>query len=201
MTAIENFVQLCLTQKGYPYKWGGKASPTNSDPKGNLDCSGLVEWAAGRAGQPLTGGSWQQLETCQKAGLQISVAQAIVTRGALLFIPANGADHVAVSLGDGMTIEARGAAWGIGSWPAAGRFQSAALVPGFNYPKGNAVTTAPARLVRDPSTQRVYLQTLGNGHLWWIPDTTPDLAQEETAFGQPENYSPAYLKTFPGYLP
>lgn len=177
MTDIEEFVRLCLTQKGYPYKWGGKASPANPDPKGNLDCSGLVEWATGRAGQPLAGGSWQQLATCQKAGLQIPVTQAISTRGSLLFIPANGADHVAVSLGDGTTIEARGAAYGIGSWPAAGRFQSAALVPGFDYTakqRGNP----DMLLIQAQGDTAIYL-VLGDGTVH-VP-TPPDVQKLSVA--------------------
>lgn len=181
MTDIEEFVRLCLTQKGYPYKWGGKADSANPDPKGNLDCSGLVEWASGRSGHPLTGGSWQQLATCQKVGLQIPVTQAIATRGALLFIPANGAEHVAVSLGDGTTIEARGAAYGIGSWPATGRFfQSAAMIPGFDYtPKQRG--NPDMLLIQAQDDTAIYL-VLGDGTVH-VP-TPPDV-QKLTAAGIP----------------
>jgi cell wall-associated NlpC family hydrolase len=69
------------------------------------------------------------------------VNEAMHTRGALLFVGDGqgvGRDaitHVAWSLGDGTTIEARGKAWGVGCWPSANRFDFAALVPGVDYTK------------------------------------------------------------------
>jgi cell wall-associated NlpC family hydrolase len=38
--------------------------------------------------------------------------------------------HVAISLGDGRTIEARGRKWGVGTWEAGNRFEYAAVIPG-----------------------------------------------------------------------
>ena len=38
--------------------------------------------------------------------------------------------QVAISLGDGRTIEARGKSYGVGSFDAGNRFQYAAVVPG-----------------------------------------------------------------------
>ena len=61
------------------------------------------------------------------------------TPGALLFsfssepVPGGGRPnhaHVAISLGDGRTIEARGKSYGVGTFNAANRFQWAAIVPG-----------------------------------------------------------------------
>jgi hypothetical protein len=71
-----------------------------------------------------------QLPHCRQKGTIIPLEQAIRTRGALLF--ANG--HVAISLGDGRTIEARGRAYGVGIFNARGRsFHTGALIPGMKY--------------------------------------------------------------------
>jgi len=61
------------------------------------------------------------------------VSTARATRGALLFRidegPSN--DHVAISLGDGKTIEARGAAYGVNVFSVAGRrWTHGGLIPG-----------------------------------------------------------------------
>jgi peptidoglycan hydrolase-like protein with peptidoglycan-binding domain len=135
-TDVEELVQLLLTQDGGRYQFGGKVAGSVADPKAEdlgMDCSGFIAWATTRLGHPLIGGSWQQLDSCREAGLSLAVSTAISTRGALLFIPANGTDHVALSLGNGYTIEAHDTADGIGSWPAAGRFSAAAKIPGFTY--------------------------------------------------------------------
>lgn len=106
------------------------------------DCSELVQSACALAGVTVPDGSWLQYQACERASTVCSVAEAVATRGALLFRfstdpnspgrPANA--HVAWSLGDGTTVEARSHAMGIGSWPAAGRgWTHAALIPGVGY--------------------------------------------------------------------
>ena len=58
----------------------------------------------------------------------ISVESAIATRGALLVRGPNG--HIAISLGNGWTIEARGKAYGVGIFPANGRaWTTGAIIP------------------------------------------------------------------------
>jgi cell wall-associated NlpC family hydrolase len=136
MLPIEPLIQLLLTQIGGRYVYGGKASSTVADPKAHgygMDCSGFVSWATGRQGRGLLGGSGEQYAECLRDGLGITVDQGIATRGAILVIPANGAEHIAVSLGDGRTVEAHDTAEGIGIYPATGRFNGAALIPGFDY--------------------------------------------------------------------
>lgn len=74
-----------------------------------------------------------QRNTCKQAGTLIDVAQARGTRGALLFRIDEGAggDHVAISLGNGQTIEARGTAFGVNVFPAGDRpWTHGGLVPG-----------------------------------------------------------------------
>jgi len=86
----------------------------------------------------------------KQRGSTMSVEEALHTPGALLFrlspqgrqgSPTN--EHVAISLGDGRTIEARGKQYGVGSWSAENRFTHAAAIPGVTG--GNAgATTVPS---------------------------------------------------------
>ena len=97
---VEEFVRLCLSRTGTIYGFGAEASKADPNPR-RLDCSELIEWAAARAGIPgVPDGSAAQIN----AAIGISVEQAINTRGALLYQPG----HIAVSLGNGRTIEASG---------------------------------------------------------------------------------------------
>jgi cell wall-associated NlpC family hydrolase len=134
----QTFVQSALAQAGDPYVWGASASPTDPNPTA-FDCSELVRWAGKRAGVDLPDGSWLQYLSLKQQGATIPVAQALQTPGALLFsfssepVPGGGRPshaHVAISLGDGRTIEARGRKYGVGSFDAGNRFQYAAVVPG-----------------------------------------------------------------------
>jgi cell wall-associated NlpC family hydrolase len=134
----QTFLQNALAQAGDPYVWGASASPTDPNPKA-FDCSELVKWAAKRAGVDLPDGSWLQYLQLQQQGATIPVQQALQTPGALLFsfsqepTPGGGRPahaHVAISLGNGRTIEARGRSYGVGSFDAGNRFQYAAVIPG-----------------------------------------------------------------------
>lgn len=137
---VEAFVSLALQQAGKKYVWGASGPNT-------FDCSGLVQWVVGqltardaagfaverdandrRGDFPKPVGS--QLAICRSAGAIMTVQQAIATRGALLIRGPN--EHIAISLGNGKTIEARGKAYGVGSWDATGRnWTTGGWVPGF----------------------------------------------------------------------
>lgn len=112
--ARERMVQWALAQAGKPYIWGG------SGPSG-FDCSGLVQEATRAAGKVLVKPSKSQWATCVNAGRTISVDGALRTRGALLFRMSGDPTHVAISLGNGSTIEAMGTAYGVGVFSAADR--------------------------------------------------------------------------------
>jgi hypothetical protein len=120
---IDRFVALALQQAGKTYRFGAEASPSDPNPRA-FDCSELVEWCAARVGisPKVPDGSAAQKAHCKS----ISVAQAIKTKGALLFLPG----HVAISLGNGKTIEAMNPTNGVRQGNAAGRFSSAGLIPG-----------------------------------------------------------------------
>lgn len=106
--ARERMVRWALSQAGKRYVWGGNG------PDG-YDCSGLVQQATSYAGKTLPKPSASQWAACQRAGRTISVKGALGTRGALLFrIGVGEYNHVAISLGNGSTIEARGTGYGVG---------------------------------------------------------------------------------------
>jgi cell wall-associated NlpC family hydrolase len=134
----QTFLQNALAQAGDPYVWGASANPADPNPKA-FDCSELVRWAAQRAGVDLPDGSWLQYLQLKQQGATIPVAQALQTPGALLFsfshepTPGGGRPsqaHVAISLGNGRTIEARGRSYGVGSFDAGNRFEYGAVIPG-----------------------------------------------------------------------
>ena len=104
-----------------------------------IDCCELVAWAAGEVDLPVADEAHVLFLDMDTAGALIDVRRAIETPGALLFgfseRPVRGADppataRVAISIGDGTVIEARGSSDTIGVFPASGRFEAAALIPG-----------------------------------------------------------------------
>lgn len=125
---VDRFVALCLQQAGKSYVYG--ANPDSDSPNpASFDCSSLVQWAAIRTGIPdPTRTTHTQLAKIRAAGRTITVQQAINTKGALLF--GHQVEHVAVSLGNGKTIEAMNSQAGVRQGDAAGRFGSAGLLVG-----------------------------------------------------------------------
>jgi cell wall-associated NlpC family hydrolase len=126
---IGRFVALALQQAGKRYVFGAEAAASDPNPRA-FDCSELVEWSAARVGisPKVPDGSAAQLAHCKSKGTLISVQQGITTKGALLFMPG----HVAISLGNGKTIEAMNPSAGVKQgnannrgWTAAGRIPGA----------------------------------------------------------------------------
>ncbi len=92
----------------------------------------------------LEGTAEYQYMQLKRMNHDIPVEQALRTKGALLFyfssepsggLPA-GQAHVAISLGDGRTVEAKGTKYGVGEWSAKHRFNFAATVPGISDESG-----------------------------------------------------------------
>ncbi|MDX2015677.1 MAG: NlpC/P60 family protein [Myxococcaceae bacterium] len=118
----QEFLRQALSQNGNRYVFGAEASPSNANPAA-LDCSELVEWAAARAGVRFPDGSANQID----AARPMPVEQALRTPGALLYRPG----HIAISLGDGRTIEARNRNAGVGIFDANNRgWTRAGTIPG-----------------------------------------------------------------------
>lgn len=141
MTHIEDVLLFAISDSGARYVFGAEASIRDNHPD-KIDCSELVEWSSGKAGvQPtVPDGSFNQYAHCQNHNTVISVTRALHTRGALMFITgSNGViHHVVFSLGDGTTMEAKGAAYGVGMFSAytssgKPRFDKAGLIPGVDY--------------------------------------------------------------------
>src|SRR4051812_15326590 len=119
MTAyVDGLLAVLTAQRGDRYSFGAEASWTDPNP-GAFDCSELVEWGCRRIGltPPMPDGAAAQLDHCRDHKTATTVAVALALRGALLFRigagPQLGENHVAVSLGGGRTIEARGKAYGV----------------------------------------------------------------------------------------
>ncbi len=162
MVNVETVVQLALAQKGDQYVPNAQNDPANPDPT-QWDCSELVRWACARAGvQPtMPDGSWIQQRWCKSNGGLLTVEQAMATRGALLFNHRDAAGnpvdpgatcppkaHVAISLGDGTTIEAMGTAYGVKIGQAnTSRFTAGGLIPGCVYGAAPAPTPTPTPAV------------------------------------------------------
>lgn len=141
---LRTFLDSAQAQDGDHYVWGADPSASDADPNA-FDCSGLVHWAAGRAGVDLPEGSWNQYLALQHKGATISVEQALHTPGALLFTfstqPTAGGGrpaeaHVAISLGNGHTVEAQSTQTGVGEFEAGHRFNYAAVIPGISQGTG-----------------------------------------------------------------
>lgn len=107
-------VAFALAQRGDQYEWGGNGPS-------EWDCSGLVQGATAAAGHQLTKPSASQASAVAAAGKGMSIETAIRTRGALLFRMGSPYNHVAISLGNGQTIEAMGEAYGVCIGSAHGR--------------------------------------------------------------------------------
>lgn len=139
MVTGRDLVALLLTQDGDRYIFGVEVSASDSNPAA-FDCSELIEWGAARLGVTprVPDGSWLQARHAHG----ISIPEAIRTGGGLLFRfssspflggrPASA--HVAVSQGNGRTIEARSSTHGVGQFSAVGRgWTHAGLLPGITY--------------------------------------------------------------------
>lgn len=143
---VEQVLAKAFPFRGQPYRFGAELSLTGPESVGPVDCSELFQVAGARAGvvPPIPDGAFYQWRHCVNHGLGLPVAEAAKIRGALLFVGDGSGvgreaiTHVAVSLGDGSTFEARGVAWGVGSWPVANRFDFAGLIPGVSYQKSTA---------------------------------------------------------------
>lgn len=156
---LRTFLDSATAQDGDVYVFGAQADVDDADPD-QFDCSDLVRWSAGRAGVDLPDGSWRQYLALKAQGLVIPVEEAVGTPGALLFNfpwePVEGEGrpgnaHVAISMGDGRTIEAMNPTKGVLFAQASERrFNFAAVIPGISDGTGAAPAPAPVAPAVEP---------------------------------------------------
>ena len=86
MAHIEDVLLNAIAQSGDEYVFGAAVDFKDTDPE-EFDCSGLVQWSChqARVSPAMPRGSWIQATHCHTHKTDISVAEAIKTRGALLF--------------------------------------------------------------------------------------------------------------------
>lgn len=77
------------------------------------DASGFIEAATTAVGKPLTAPGVVQWAESGRVGARIAVSRALGTRGALLYAADPQGPQIAVSLGNGSTVEANGRAYGV----------------------------------------------------------------------------------------
>ncbi|MGD9798691.1 MAG: NlpC/P60 family protein [Acidimicrobiia bacterium] len=158
MVHIEDVLVQAIAQRGDRYVFGSETSPLDPDPT-TFDCSELVQWSCLRAGIDPTvpDGAYFQWRDTTERGIVLPVEEGLRARGALLFsgsgqgVGREAITHVAWSLGDGTTIEARGSRWGVGTWAATGRFRFAGLLAGVDY--GPRPPAWPHEFVEDEMRQ------------------------------------------------
>lgn len=141
-----------IDARGGRYVFGAKG------PK-NYDCSGFTYAGVTGIGLPFEHGSKQQYDYCRRKGTLTSVNEALRTPGRLLFrIGVTPVNHVAVSLGNGSTIEAHSSKTGIGVFGGAAnrRWTHGARVPGIGAPQSaKALMLAIVAAIR-AAKRRVY---------------------------------------------
>jgi hypothetical protein len=152
----QEIVQTARKHKNEKYVLGSKAPLANKDWKGPWDCAEFVSWCAYQAYQiiyavrpanPVSGESYSGwwFDDGKKVGIDIPVEQAIATEGAILvrkpnYSPNLKIGHVAISLGDGGTIEAKDKANGVLEVKGASNrpWSLGILLPGVKYKAGAA---------------------------------------------------------------
>ncbi len=141
-TQVQQMIAHAMDQVGDQYVFGAEVSETDPDPS-VWDCAEFTQWSAYQVGAEIPGSSFEQYLDLKAKGLVIPVEQGINTPGALLFHfssepqPGGGRPsqaHVALSLGDGTTVEAQSEEVGvIVDDNADSRFEYAALLPNVDY--------------------------------------------------------------------
>lgn len=136
--AVQHMLDAGMAQVGDQYVWGVDTDPDDPDPS-KFDCAEFTQWTAHQVGIDLDGASYLQFLQLKAQGLLIPVEQAENTPGAILFHfssePVEGGGrpssaHVALSLGNGKTVEAASTREGVVSKDAGDRFNYAAVLPG-----------------------------------------------------------------------
>ena len=107
----------------------------------SFDCSELTKWAAARSGRDDSRRRRASVRVAQGTGRHDDGAAGAADAGRVARSTSRGEPqpglggeppvaHVAISLGNGKTIEAKGHAYGVGVFEAGDRFNYAGMIPG-----------------------------------------------------------------------
>ena len=172
-------VELAARHLGEAYVWGARVPMANAGWRGPWDCAEFVSWCVFHATGVLYGtepkdplladaytGWWEK--QARADGAEVAVELAARTPGAVVLrIPASGrTGHIAISDGQGGTIEAHGQADGVSRHPISGRiWDTGVLVPGVTYfasespvlvaPPSGSVLRVTSPLTRGPTVRAV----------------------------------------------
>ena len=149
--AVQHLIDVAMAQVGDDYVFGANVAETDPDPQ-VWDCAEFTQWSAYQVGAEIPGSSFEQYLDLKAKGLLIPVEEGMNTPGALLFHfssepePGGGRPsqaHVALSLGEGRTVEAQSEDVGVITDDAGGRFEYAALLPNVDYAGAGDDQTLP----------------------------------------------------------
>lgn len=113
---LGDFTLKMLAREGMEYEWGGTSAKTG------FDCSGIINRIMTNAGYE---NYPRHSSAIYEHSKKIPLEKAIKTRGAILYTEG----HIAISLGNGKTIEAMGEDYGVVKGNAHGRFKYGGLLP------------------------------------------------------------------------
>lgn len=172
MFSGETVIPIATSRVGEKYVLGARVVLTNKEHHGPWDCAEFISWCVYQAyrvvmgvkpadpqkGDAYTGYWWRD---ATEAGAKVDVQAAIATPGAILLrrpdTPVAGGHligHIALSLGDGRTVEARGAKYGVQIVPNAAKrlWTTGVTVPGVLYAAKSIVAyAAPAEILYQAS--------------------------------------------------
>lgn len=136
MATADQIIRACMAvdARGGGYVFGAKGYR-------NFDCSGFTHEVARQCGINIPHGSVNQKDWAVRNRKIVSVSTALRTKGAMLFRMNTNPKHVAFSLGNGSTYEARSRSTGIGVFGGASR---RVWTHGAIIASGGAHTPAPA---------------------------------------------------------
>jgi cell wall-associated NlpC family hydrolase len=173
---FSSFMEKAISRKGSKYVFGD--GRTSNPAQSYFDCSGLVYWASSQSGYKPPNG-WGNLtamgmyDLIAGSGTTMTIEEAMATKGALLFSDNpktdKRVDHVAISLGDGTTMEAKSSGSPVGVFPKRDGWDYAGTLPGMKsgdpispsrgsnsdsgtYVGGSTITIAP----------QIYIQSTGS---------------------------------------
>lgn len=167
MATARELLRVARRHVGESYVLGALAPKGNPRWSGPWDCAEFCSWCVFRVTGKLFGcrpngaganpdradaftGFWG--EDARRLGKVISVGQAVATPGAfLLRLPGSAIGHVAISAGNGKTVEAHSTKHGVIEGDAAGRrWDCGVLVPGITVarPKAPEAVTSAAIVLR-----------------------------------------------------